>query len=119
MADRYQVPLYFGDTERLTLPLTHGADGADVDLAEVSTVILSLVDRATGTVLRNEQDALNANNVTVTDGELAWAVQITDTAAVTAGADRERHAAEFTVTLTDGQRRRTEVLLLCTRQPVE
>lgn len=118
MPERYQVPLFAGDTDILTLPVTHGNGGSNVLLVEISSLTLSLTDRATGGIVnsRNAQNVLNTNNVMVSDGSIEWQVQALDTEMVTAGSAREVHIAVLDMTLTDGQERTAQIKLVCDKR---
>lgn len=58
--------------------------GVAVPLATITSLRVTLYDRSTGTIInsRNNQDVLNANNVTVhaTSGLVTWSVQPADMA---------------------------------------
>jgi len=83
-------------------------------IVSLLTLTISLYDVRTGTYINNrqQQDALNANNVTFSAGTLTWAVQAADHQMVGAraieehravfeytwiGSKRDWHAVEFTV----------------------
>jgi hypothetical protein len=76
--------------------------------ASLTTLTLSVYDVRTGTVLnnRNNQNVLNANNVTVhaTSGLLTWSVQSADNAMVSTRSV-ESHIAVFEYTWASGAKR--------------
>lgn len=111
--DRYSVGVFAGDTEVISLPMTHGAGGTNVLLSEVSALTLTLTDRKSAGIVngRNGQNVLNVSNVTVIDGKVEWAIQPADTAFVDAASIAEIHCALFTLTLTDGQVRTAEIAI--------
>jgi hypothetical protein len=73
--------------------------GVVIPAASLASLTLSLYDVASATILneRDDQDALNTNNVTVDgSGNLAWSVQPADHAVVSTRANAiERHRAVF------------------------
>ena len=88
--------------------------GAPVTLASLTTLTLTLYDKATRTILNNRlnQDVKNANNVTVhaTSGLVTWAVQPADMAIVTS--KDEVHAAQFTAKWAAGAKEHSWIVLL-------
>lgn len=81
-------------------------DGAPITLASITSLLLTLYDRASGTVInsRTNQNVLNANNVTVgaADGLVTWTVLPADMAIVRSGASLEHHIALFVVSWSGG-----------------
>ncbi len=78
--------------------------GTALALSLIDTVALTLKDVATGTIInsRDEQDAKNANNVTIhaTTGLLTWEMQAADNAIVTSTTAHgllEHHRATFDI----------------------
>ncbi len=83
-------------------------DGVAIQLASLTSLTLSLYDVDSRQIIneRDNQDALNANNVTVhaTSGLLTWSVQAADHAVV--GTRRlERHRAVFEYRWNSGAKR--------------
>ena len=70
---------------------------APIPLVALTTLTLTSYDVKTGTIIngRNAQSVLNANNGTyhATSGLFTWALQIADTARITAATRIEEHAA--------------------------
>jgi hypothetical protein len=72
--------------------------GVAIPAASLSSVVLTLYDVATGTIinLRDGQDVLNANNVTISSsGALQWLMQPEDNIVVTSDSVVEHHKALF------------------------
>ena len=116
----YTVALYAGDTEIVTIAMTHGDAGSNILLSEVSTAVFTLKDVQAGSVVnsRNAQNVLNANNFTIANGSIEWKVQTADTNIVTSGAQREVHRGEFILTLTDSQRKMFVIDLVIRQQGI-
>lgn len=80
--------------------------GDEILLADVDELRLTLVDVASGTLIRDNQDVLNTNNCTLhaTSGLLSWYITPTDTALVGSPSidQYEEHLATFTVTWENG-----------------
>lgn len=90
--------------------------GVALPAASLSTLTLSLYTLdSTGTAvyIRNAQNVLNANNVTVdTNGNIVWSVQVADTTLANTALDFERHIALWTWTWSGGLKTgRHEVIL--------
>jgi hypothetical protein len=84
--------------------------GVVIPLANLTTLILTLKDEATETVInsRNAQNVLNANNVTyhTTSGLLTWSIQAADNPISGTRKDAlERHTATFEFTFNAGANR--------------
>lgn len=92
-------------------------DGDAIELAAITSIELTLVELAGGTIVnsRQKQDVLNDNNCVVTDGLIVWSIQKEDTAIVNVATpigDRERHLAIFTIAWNDGdEQTHAEVVL--------
>jgi len=92
-------------------------DGDAIELASITSIELTLVELAGGTIVnsRQKQDVLNDNNCVVTDGLIVWSIQKEDTAIVNVATpigDRERHLATFTIAWNDGnEQTHAEVVL--------
>jgi len=73
--------------------------GNAIPLASISSIQLTLHDVATGEIInsRDDQDVLNANNVTIhaTSGLLTWVLQLEDNIIQTAVSVVEHHIALF------------------------
>lgn len=119
MADRYRDTLYAGDTDTITIPVTHGDGGSNVLLSEISTVTFTLKDLASGTVVnsRSAQSVLNLNNWTIANGSLAWSIQAADTTLLSSANSEETHRGELMLTLSDGQKRTCVIDLICRKRP--
>lgn len=88
-------------------------NGDAVPVASLTAATLTLYDWDTGALGtsphegiindRDEQDVLNANNVTITNGSAVWAVQPEDNIIVTDRRQVERHRAQFVFTWDTGQ----------------
>jgi hypothetical protein len=120
MALVYRLPaLYAGDTEILTIPMTHGDGGSNILLSEVDTAVFTLKNVDDDAVInsRDEQDVLNANDFTIADGSIEYAIQPEDTALVDTTATQETHRGEFILTLLDGQIRSFIVHIPCKARP--
>lgn len=117
--DRYGLDVWAGDTEIVSLPMTHGAQGTSVLLSEVSSLLLTLTDVGSNTIVnsRNGQNGLNANGVAVTDGKVVWSIQPADTALVNASVIGEIHLATLVMTLTDGQVRTATISIRTRKRP--
>ena len=74
-------------------------DGTSKALTDVETVLLTVYDSRTQTILREACDALNANDVTITSaGVVTWSIQPYETAYVNQNArpgSTEEHTALF------------------------
>jgi hypothetical protein len=81
-------------------------DEFGVALPSLTTLTLSLYDKASLTVLntRNNQNVLNLNNVTFSAGTLTWMVQPADHTVVSASVTLERHRGVFEFTWPGGKR---------------
>lgn len=111
--------------EELTIPAgatktytaTVDDNGAAIALASVSTLVLTLWDRATNKIVnsRDAQDVKNANNVTyhATSGLLTWSIQAGDTNLVGGSQQQETHRAKFVLTTTGGKVWHHYVDLIC------
>ncbi len=78
---------------------------AGVPAAALQTLVLTLYDLTTGTVInsRNAQNVLNTNNVTIdASGNLVWAIQGADNPIITATLAIETHIALFEAAWTGG-----------------
>lgn len=80
---------------------------AAIPLSKVDTLVLTLVDLDSDTVInsRDNQDVLNANDVTYNEqGELVWTIRPADNAIVgdVCAGKAQRHLATFELTWTDG-----------------
>ena len=83
------------------------SSGTAIPLANITTMVLTLYDVASGDIInsRDDQDVKNTNNVTInaTSGLLTWAMQaddnpIVDDAGTSEVGDRENHKALFEYT---------------------
>lgn len=83
--DELTTPLY-----QLTLLDDEGAVITDVD-----SLVLTFYDRESGDAInsRNEQDALNANDVVFSGGVISWRLQLDDTIVIDAGNEHELRIA--------------------------
>lgn len=71
--------------------------GAPIPDADLLTLRLTFYDQDTAGIIntRTDQDALNANDVAVSNGVVTWSMQVDDTPIVTAGKEHEIHVAEW------------------------
>lgn len=80
--------------------------GVVIPLADLATLKLTYYNVANGAIInsRNDQNVLNANDVTVhaTSGLLTWVLQAADTAIINDAQEIELHRALFVWTLTNG-----------------
>lgn len=95
-----------GETGSYSVQLT-GPNAAAIADTDFSAITLTYVDEATLSVInsRNEQDVLNANNVTLSaTALLTWSIQAADTTFVDPSLTRmiEYHRAIFTFTFDIG-----------------
>ena len=74
------------------------------DPLQPSVITLTHYDRLTGDILnsRTDQNVLNANNVTVTNGAVVWSMQILDNPILDTTLPAEIHVALWEWTTTDG-----------------
>lgn len=98
----------------LTIPWLDQAD-APLPLVEVATLILTLYEVRSGTIInsRSAQDILNANGVTfhATTGIMVWTIQPSDTTFATT-TRKETHRALFELTLGTGGKKKVQVDLV-------
>lgn len=81
-------------------------DGAAVPLDAYTSILLTLYDEYTGNIInsRHDQDALNANDVTIeADGTLTWQIQPEDTVIQSTTRKGEWHIALFVFNWTTGR----------------
>ena len=79
--------------------------GAGISFVSLITLLLTLYDLATGTMIngRTAQNVLNDNNVTVdASGNLVWSIQPADNIIVTDALSLETHIALFQATWATG-----------------
>lgn len=91
-------------TQKYTATIKDEADAA-IAGTSLTTLTLTLYDEETGTILngRDDQNVLNANNVTVDGaGLLTWTMQPLDNQIVTTALAQERHLALFEWTYAAG-----------------
>ena len=116
------APREFDINERETGTYTATVTGNDgvtaIPAVSISTFVLSLYAiLANGTVTfingRNDQNVLNANNVTISGaGLLTWAIQVADTAIQEATLPFERHIALWEWVTTAGAAGKHEIILV-------
>lgn len=113
-----RIELLEGDTECVAWPLTRGECGSLLLASEVSTIVCTLRDEESGSIInsRNAQNVKNLNNGTLINGEFELAFQAADTALQTAAQAKEVHICEIKVTATDAQVRTHIVELVCHRR---
>lgn len=98
--------------EQTCAPYFHLLDenGDPILLADVDSLTLTLYDKATEDIIntRDEQDVLNANNVTAVNNAkgllVTWSVQPEDLAIQTATAFEEEHIGLFVIVWDSGQK---------------
>ena len=82
--------------------------GAAIPAASLTTLKLTLYDRATGAVIntRDDQNVLNANDVTVDgNGLLTWTMKPADNPILNDALAQEHHVALFEFTYASGAKR--------------
>lgn len=95
------MPTSFSVYEKTSAKLTailKDETGAAVSSALLTTFTLTLYDKATGAIInsRDDQNVLNANNVTVdTSGNVVWTLQPADNIILDDSLNREHHRALF------------------------
>lgn len=72
-------------------------DGTKITNARLNELRLTYFDRRSRRIInsRQDQDALNANGVTVSNGDVTWVTSVSDSAIIDPPTAPERHVATF------------------------